>query len=382
MEDSGTYLNAVPSTSYEPHSGYSGCSLATPEDSGTDDSIAAIPSISEVIDDISNSAGLAINSIETPTPKKSVTSPIENNSISVSLDSNKRIVTRKSSRHSPKSEEKRRKYKVRTRVIKYTLFILNFLSWIVAVVAIGISYYILSETKKVVTDAVDFILDPAIILCVVASITFMMALFGCLGAIRENKYLLRVFYIMLTLMLVIELSIGVLIWLFFSAPVSTEKLMETPKKLLTQALFRYKDDKDLRIWIDLIQYEFKCCGVSYSEDGYKDWQKNIYFNCSRSNPSSERCAVPMSCCIFKDGELKNTMCGFDTTNKEKNDVSDRIHTQGCLKGFRIWLRKNEILITILGALFIAPQIAVVLLARTQVKFMRYKRIVVPPPASL
>lgn len=158
--------------------------------------------------------------------------------------------------------------------------------------------------------------------------------------------------------------------------------METPKKLLTQALFRYKDDKDLRIWIDLIQYEFKCCGVSYSEDGYKDWQKNIYFNCSRSNPSSERCAVPMSCCIFKDGELKNTMCGFDTTNKEKNDVSDRIHTQGCLKGFRIWLRKNEILITILGALFIAPQIAVVLLARTQVKFMRYKRIVVPPPASL
>lgn len=60
---------------------------------------------------------------------------------------------------------------------------------------------------------------------------------------------------MLTLMLVIELSIGVLIWLFFSAPVSTEKLMETPKKLLTQALFRYKDDKDLRIWIDLIQYE-------------------------------------------------------------------------------------------------------------------------------
>lgn len=61
-----------------------------------------------------------------------------------------------------------------------------------------------------------------------------------------------------------------------------------------EPIVKYRDDSNLQNIIDLVQTEFKCCGVS--DKGYKDWSKNIYFECLDSNPSRERCAVPYSCC--------------------------------------------------------------------------------------
>ncbi|XP_036356425.1 tetraspanin-33-like isoform X1 [Octopus sinensis] len=373
MEECNSHLDTHPSSSRDRYSAHSHCSLASPEDSGTDEGIEEIPSTSYAVENNSVATSAITNSMATIVDSNSITTVVENNS---------GAVRKSSSRLDPKYEEKKRKYKYRTKVLKYILFALNLFSWVVAVIAIVISYYILLGTKKVVTEAIEFILDPAIVLFIVASITFLMAVFGCIGTIKGNRYLLRVFYIMLGFMIIIELIFGVLIWLLFSAPVSTEKFMDVPRQRLTLALHKYKDDRKLKAWIDSIQTEFKCCGISHSEYGYRDWQANIYFNCSRFNPSSERCAVPMSCCIFKYGDLRNEMCGFDITDKERHAVNHRIYTQGCLKGFRNWFHKNEILITILAALFIAPQIAIVLLARTQVKFMRYKKAAVKPPTQL
>lgn len=46
--------------------------------------------------------------------------------------------------------------------------------------------------------------------------------------------------------------------------------------------------------------QFKCCGWN----NYTDWSWNLYFNCTRANPSSERCAVPYSCCTPVPGEVR------------------------------------------------------------------------------
>ena len=38
--------------------------------------------------------------------------------------------------------------------------------------------------------------------------------------------------------------------------------------------------------------QWECCGAF----GADDWNLNIYFNCTDSNPSREKCGVPFSCC--------------------------------------------------------------------------------------
>lgn len=43
-----------------------------------------------------------------------------------------------------------------------------------------------------IRDALDFFLDPAIILCVSGTIIFIVAFFGFVGALRENVLLLKI----------------------------------------------------------------------------------------------------------------------------------------------------------------------------------------------
>lgn len=49
-----------------------------------------------------------------------------------------------------------------------------------------------------------------------------------------------------------------------------------------------KQDLVLSLW----PFQWECCGAF----GADDWNLNIYFNCTDSNPSREKCGVPFSCC--------------------------------------------------------------------------------------
>ncbi|RUS80186.1 hypothetical protein EGW08_012043, partial [Elysia chlorotica] len=104
-----------------------------------------------------------------------------------------------------------------------------------------ISYgtWMLTHKSNIIDNVTDVFLDPYVLLCVVGAVVFIVAFIGCLGALRENIYLLKI----------------------------------------------------VRLFIHHI-CQFGCCGVSMSNDGYLDWQENQYFNCSDANPSMHRCSVP------------------------------------------------------------------------------------------
>ncbi|KAL5015885.1 hypothetical protein ScPMuIL_005474 [Solemya velum] len=246
---------------------------------------------------------------------------------------------------------------------KYFLFIFNFISWVIAAATVGIGYWTTVDKGQIVRDATDFFLDPSIILCLVGSITFTVAFCGCVGALRENTFLLKFFYISLFVVLVVEFTGGTLIFIFFKFPKIREKMRTPPETFLKQAIIRYRDDPDIEERLDFIQRELKCCGISFTDEGYKDWQLNMYFNCSPSNPSSERCAVPESCCILERGDRMNIMCGYGTTNKTKDEVDNRIFTRGCVRGFAEWLDAHEQIIVIMTSCVLATQILGVISAK-------------------
>ncbi|OWF55267.1 tetraspanin-33-like [Mizuhopecten yessoensis] len=258
-------------------------------------------------------------------------------------------------------------------LLKYILFFFNFLSWVAGLVAVGVGLWSLLDDGGIIADAVDFVLDPSVIILILGAITFIVAFPGCLGAVRENIILLRVFHLSLSLVLVVEIVAGTLIIVFYSDPTARENLRHAPEKVLKKAIVRYKDDDYYKVWMDNVQKQFKCCGVSHTDEGYKDWQLNIYFNCTRLNPSIERCAVPFSCCIFYPGERINVMCGFGKTNKSKSDVEDWIYTQGCVKGFGEWLGKHEQIILLTAGGVMAMQLLGVIFARIFVKRVTKQR---------
>uniref|UniRef100_A0A7M4FI46 Tetraspanin-33 n=1 Tax=Crocodylus porosus TaxID=8502 RepID=A0A7M4FI46_CROPO len=87
---------------------------------------------------------------------------------------------------------------------------------------------------------------------------------------------------------------------------------------------------------------FECCGVH----SYKDWSRNIYFECRDSNPSLERCAVPFSCCTQEDKgtSVLNTMCGYGTQNLRLWKAESLIYTEGCLEKIVSWGQRNLLLV--------------------------------------
>lgn len=107
-------------------------------------------------------------------------------------------------------------------------------------------------------------------------------------------------------------------------------------------VMKYREDTNLQNIIDSMQTGLKCCGVS--DKGYKDWSQNIYFNCSSTNPSSERCGVPYSCCRNArnfDSGLTNVMCGNSIQNiSSVVEVNKFIYTRGCIEAFTEIFERN------------------------------------------
>ncbi|XP_077992662.1 tetraspanin-33-like [Glandiceps talaboti] len=242
-------------------------------------------------------------------------------------------------------------------VIKYLLFAFNFIFWIIGFLLLGLGIWATLE-KGIgnVMDHLDIITDPAIVLIVVGSGIFILGFSGCVGALRENTLLLMFFYLFLGLILILEVIAGIV------AIVFSQETYDQADKVVQRAIVRYREDLDLRNFIDFIQIELECCG---GRNGFQDWQKNRYFNCSDTNLSREKCGVPYSCCQPEDGgnNIINTQCGYDTTDKPAAAVSDQIYVTGCIDKLVSYVNSNVYLIGGLAIGVAIIQVIGIILAR-------------------
>ncbi|KAF3835766.1 hypothetical protein F7725_028324, partial [Dissostichus mawsoni] len=236
------------------------------------------------------------------------------------------------------------------RGIKYTLFICCYVFWVVSAILTAVGIYGKIAKEKDVVDTLT--LDPALLLIVVGSAMFLITFLGCFGALRNTTCLLKMFLGILVAVLLLQIAAGVVGYLF------TDMVMERTERLMMKAIVRYREDRDLENAIDFIQKKFRCCGV----ESYKDWSRNVYFECLDTNPSLEACGVPFSCCVGLQNQVRttvclygprqtvlNTMCGYGVQQLEESSASQDVFTIGCLQGIALWAKTNLLLVAGLTA---------------------------------
>uniref|UniRef100_A0A8C6SVJ7 Tetraspanin n=1 Tax=Neogobius melanostomus TaxID=47308 RepID=A0A8C6SVJ7_9GOBI len=189
--------------------------------------------------------------------------------------------------------------------IKYFIFGFNILFWLLGMALVGIGLWlggVLSNISSI-TDLGG--LDPVWLFMVVGAVMFILGFAGCIGALRENTFLLN-FPCSLGIIFFLELTTGILAFVF------KDWIKDQLNLFINNNIRAYRDDIDLQNLIDFTQEYWECCGAF----GADDWNLNIYFNCTDGNPSREKCGVPFSCCTKDPAEdVINTQCGYDSRAK-------------------------------------------------------------------
>jgi len=251
--------------------------------------------------------------------------------------------------------------------VKYSMFAFNFIFWMFGALLIGIGTYAAIENWKQgqgfrLENVFDVIFNLAFLLIILGGIVFIVSFAGCIGALRENMCLLRFYSLTLLIFFLVEMALAAL---GFICPKNVNSFVQN--KFSNQLISNYMDDHDFRRAIDYVQKEFECCGIS--SEGYRDWSKNIYFNCTDDNQSVFKCGVPSSCCkesYRMESGLIKIRCGFGLQDKSQftdDVVKQKINTGGCMALLRGFVENNLYIVAGIALGVAVAQLLVIWLAR-------------------
>ncbi|KFP81035.1 Tetraspanin-8, partial [Acanthisitta chloris] len=188
--------------------------------------------------------------------------------------------------------------------LKYSMFIFNFLFWVCGCIILGVSIWIrvskdiqevnaCSHTSTILFAGVD-------LLIAVGAIIMILGFLGCCGAIKESRCMLLLFFIGLLLILILQITGGILGAVHRSQAESLlNKTLEDGVKALQETAENYTEfQKNFQKF----QRENKCCGLL---KGAEDWGKNFndeICKCELEKPS-DLCAPYQNTVVYK------TTCG-------------------------------------------------------------------------
>jgi len=205
---------------------------------------------------------------------------------------------------------------------KQGLIILNSLFTLVGLAFICVGIWLLYQRNQFQSRGVNFegvfdvFFDLGVILIIIGTAFSLFTLFGILGAYRERELFLKIYMGIMIAVLIISFLAGVL-FLIFSGKIRDVVL----EKMQTKYIESYFDDFDYKATLDALQREFQCCGIK----DYKDWSKNVYFNCGTTK-STLKCMVPGSCCLLSYDKT-NSLCSGDVLSVNGSTI--KIYTKGC-----------------------------------------------------
>ncbi|KAG6442152.1 hypothetical protein O3G_MSEX002187 [Manduca sexta] len=189
--------------------------------------------------------------------------------------------------------------------VKYLLFCFNLLFAITGLIIliVGIKAQINSWPYIDLTDE-NFYTSGPVVLIIVGIIVFIVAFFGCCGAVKENHCMIVTTYcaqfsVFLLIIFIAEMAVGIAGYMKHS------DLEASIVRHLNETIDQYPTNKEVAKTFDIVQTDLECCGIK----GPEDW-------------AAHNLTIPSTCCTGI--EINNSMAAQCTSS------SPGFHSEGCL----------------------------------------------------
>jgi len=144
------------------------------------------------------------------------------------------------------------------------------------------------------------------LLVAVGFIIFIIAFFGCCGAVRESYCMIITFCTLLAAIFLLEIIGGTMGYVMRAQVASVAQ----NKMLATMPKYAINGSEIQLVW-DTLQRDFECCGTLNATD----WTNPKVANMS---------GLPMSCCYNTIGAVGTSNCTLESKN---------LHQDGCIHAF-------------------------------------------------
>lgn len=148
--------------------------------------------------------------------------------------------------------------------LKYLLFTYNCCFWLagLAVMAVGI-WTLALKSDYISLLASGTYLATAYILVVAGAVVMVTGVLGCCATFKERRNLLRLYFILLLIIFLLEIIAGVLAYVYYQQ-LNTE-LKENLKDTMAKR-YHQPGHEAVTSAVDQLQQEFHCCGSNNSQD--------------------------------------------------------------------------------------------------------------------
>ncbi|NXI77260.1 TSN8 protein, partial [Rhipidura dahli] len=194
-----------------------------------------------------------------------------------------------------------------------------FLPQLCGSIILGVSIWIrVSGAQQVnaCSHTSTIMLAGANLLIAVGSIIMVLGFLGCCGAVRESRCMLMLFFIGLLLIVILQVTGGILGAVYKS---QVELALNVTLRPNVEALqSTAAEDKEFQDIFQKFQKENQCCGL---QKGPEDWGKNF------NDPSSKNCQCEVEkpsssdiCTLYKDRYIYKKPCAEVIGNILKDNL--------------------------------------------------------------
>ncbi|XP_053304604.1 CD151 antigen [Spea bombifrons] len=212
--------------------------------------------------------------------------------------------------------------------LKYLLFAFNFFFWLagLAVMAVGV-WTLIQKSDYISLLPSSTYAATAYILVVAGAIVMVTGILGCCATFKERKSLLKVYFVLLLCIFILEILAGILAYIYYQQ--INAELKQSLKDTMT---LKYKQPGQEKVTsaVDQLQQEFKCCGSNNS----KDWEDSVWIK----SPESRNRVVPDSCC-----KTPTDACGVRDHPSNIYKVEG-----GCITKLEAFIRSHLLIIGAVG----------------------------------